>query len=224
MRRLSLLYGDAARLARGQDLDGVLEAFGADLRLHVAEFARRMVFVHAGVVGWRGRAVLIPGRSFAGKTTLVAELVRAGARYYSDEYAVIDRAGMVHPFAKPLGVRDDEGVQSDVTPRELGGRAGRRPIPAGLVALCEFRAGARWRPRRLSGGRGVLALLAHTISARRDPRAAVEVLGRAVSGVPVYKGLRGEAAATAAAIIDAMEREYGTAARGRVGMKAEEFE
>ena len=43
------------------------------------------------IVTWgRGRAIVIPGRTFSGKSTLVAELVRAGATYYSDEYAVED--------------------------------------------------------------------------------------------------------------------------------------
>ena len=74
---------------------------------YVAEEARRGVFVHAGVVGWKGRALVLPGKSGAGKTTLVAELIRAGATYYSDEYAVLDERGRVHPYARPLAVRVD---------------------------------------------------------------------------------------------------------------------
>jgi hypothetical protein len=31
----------------------------------------------------------------------VAELVRAGATYYSDEFAVLDSRGRVHPFPRP---------------------------------------------------------------------------------------------------------------------------
>ena len=67
--------------------------------VHVANYAPDRVFVHAGVVAWRGRALVLPGTSFAGKTTLVAELVRAGAIYYSDEYAVLDEQGRVHPYS-----------------------------------------------------------------------------------------------------------------------------
>jgi hypothetical protein len=43
--------------------------------------------------------MVLPGKSFAGKTTLVAALVRAGAEYWSDEYAVLDANGDVHPYA-----------------------------------------------------------------------------------------------------------------------------
>src|SRR5215213_192989 len=85
-RRYSLAYANSTRLARTMDMDSVFSEIGLDLKFHFAEAARRKVFVHAGVVGWQGRAVVIPGRCFTGKTTLVAELVRAGATYYSDEY------------------------------------------------------------------------------------------------------------------------------------------
>jgi hypothetical protein len=78
IRRLSLLYGDAVRLARSREAGEVLEAFETSLQHYVAEMAPRRLFVHAGVVGWREQAVLIPGRSFTGKTTLVAALVKAG--------------------------------------------------------------------------------------------------------------------------------------------------
>src|SRR6267143_94986 len=104
VRRFNLLYGDHIRLARSLDVEQIFERFESDLRLLVAELARRRVFVHAGVVGWKGRAIVVPGRSFSGKTSLVAELVRAGETYYSDEYAVFDSRGRVHPFPKPLEI------------------------------------------------------------------------------------------------------------------------
>jgi len=77
---------------------------------HIAETAHDRFFVHAGVVGWNGRAIVIPGQSKIGKTTLVEEFLRIGATYYSDEFAVFDRRGYVHPFARPLRVRTD-GLQ-----------------------------------------------------------------------------------------------------------------
>ena len=168
VRRFHLLYGDAARLARSREVGEVLEAFETDLQLYVAEMAPRRLFVHAGVVGWRGQAVLIPGRSFTGKTTLVAALVKAGATYYSDEYAVLDARGRVHPYARLLGIREHGALQraTKYPVSTLGGRAGSKPLPVGLVIVSEYKAGARWRPRQLSAGKGALAVLAHTVSAR----------------------------------------------------------
>src|SRR5215211_2276681 len=80
------------------DLDVALDVLDTSIRSHIAQHAPAHIFVHAGVVAHRGHAVLIPGMTFSGKTTLVAELVRAGATYYSDEYAALDEDGLVHPY------------------------------------------------------------------------------------------------------------------------------
>jgi hypothetical protein len=203
LRRFRLLYADHVRLARTVDAEELFERFEADLQLSVAEAARRRVFVHAGVVGWKGRAVVVPGRSFSGKTTLVAELVRAGATYYSDEFAVLDSAGRVHPYPKPLAVRGDGFRQRKVSVDELGGSAATtRALPVGLVVVSEFREGSRFRPRTLTPGQGSLALLANTVPARRRPSEVLETLGRVVRTATVLRGARGEAAEAARRILE----------------------
>ena len=100
----------------GASLSRVLAVFVSRIRLTIAEFAVRRVFIHGGPVGWKGKAIVLPARSFEGKTTLVAELVKLGASYLSDEYAVVDETGFVHPFAKPLSIRASEGslLQTDI--------------------------------------------------------------------------------------------------------------
>src|SRR6185312_3555780 len=115
-----------------------LQAFESKLALHVAAESRTFLFVHAGVVGWRGRAIVLPGRTHAGKSTLVAALVRAGATYYSDEYALVDGDGRVWPYPRPLSLRRARGPVR-VRPERLG-RVGRGPLPVGLVVLCRFAA------------------------------------------------------------------------------------
>jgi hypothetical protein len=60
-RRLHLLYRDADRLAYSKDLDDIFEALESDLQYYVAEWSREKVSVHAGAVGWRGKAIVIPG-------------------------------------------------------------------------------------------------------------------------------------------------------------------
>ncbi|HEX8149747.1 MAG TPA: hypothetical protein VF591_21385 [Pyrinomonadaceae bacterium] len=180
----------------------VFERFESDLQLYVAERAPRRVFVHAGVVGWKGRAVVIPGRSLSGKTTLVAELVRAGADYYSDEYAVLDREGRVHPYARPLAVREGDGLkQTRRRVGEFGGRAGTVPLPVGLVVVSRYERGAGWRPRRLTSGECVLELLSNTVPARRSPARALSALTQAAAGATTLAGPRGEAATVAQAIL-----------------------
>lgn len=194
VRTFNVLYSDAGRIARSLKFDEVLETFEDDLKLFVAEAARRRVFVHAGVVGWKGKAIVIPGRSFTGKTTLVAELVRQGATYYSDEYAVLDARGCVHPYLRPLSIRDAaSGKVSRVKVESLGGKRGTKPLPVRLVLVSNYREGARWRPRKLTAGEGALALLANTIPARLQPEAAFTAFRELVPHAQILKGVRGEA-------------------------------
>ena len=202
LRRFQMLYANDVTLARTLDVEELFERFESDLQLFVAAAARRRVFVHAGVVGWKGRAVVIPGRSFSGKTTLTAELLKAGATFYSDEFAVLDDKGRVHPFRKPLAVRGEGGRQRKVSAEEFGARGADGPLPVGLVVVSEFREGARFRPRTLTPGQGSLALLANTIPARSRPAEVLDTLGRVVRGAVVLGGARGEAAEAARSILE----------------------
>ena len=196
------VYVNSALLARRSTLHAALRAFAADVQLYVAEMAPERIFVHAGVVGYRGRGILLPGRSFAGKSTLVGELVRAGADYYSDEYAVLDATGGVHPYLRPLAIRNERtpGVTKHPVPT-LGAVAAGDPLPVGLVVVSEFRSGGEWRPQRLSPGRGALALLANTVAARRIPEIALATLHRVVTRAPIVSSERGEASSVVEPIL-----------------------
>ena len=210
VRRFNILYANAVQLARTKDTHVVLETLENHLQLYVAEKARRRVFVHAGVVGWRGRAIVIPGRSMKGKTTLVKALVEAGATYYSDEYAVFDERGRVHPYLKPMSVRENGGGRpKKILPEALGGTTGVRPLPVGLVVATSYREGARWRPRQLLPGRAVMALLDHTVSVRRKPEPALTTLRQVVADALVLKGVRGEATEIAETLLGRLTDQVG---------------
>lgn len=140
---------DGVPMIQGAGLDLALMVLDGQLRARVALHAPDKIFVHAGVVAHMGRTMVIPGRSFTGKTTVVAALVRAGAIYYSDEFAVFDDDGLVHPYAKPLSLRGADQAQSDHHVHDLGGVAGVEPLPVGAVVVTSYRPGAEWRPQPL---------------------------------------------------------------------------
>ena len=189
-----LLYEDDALVLQASSRLHALKDFQRRLKMYVAEMARRRVFVHAGTVGWQGQAILLPGRSYSGKTTLVRELVRAGATYYSDEYAVLDLQGRVHPYPQPLGIRQPgQFEQKNYAVAEFGGVVGTKPLPVGLIVVCVYRANARWRPARLTPGYGILELLDNTVPARRKPEIVLPVLQQAVQEATILKGNRNEA-------------------------------
>jgi hypothetical protein len=176
------------------DLQIALEVLDSRLRLHVATESPNHIFIHAGVVGHGGRAIVIPGKAFSGKTTLITELVRAGATYYSDEFAVLDETGLVHPYPKPLSIRSDTLSQVDHAVEAIGGIAGSEPLPIGLVAATVYWPGSQWEPQQLSSGEAALALLENAIPAQTRAEQAMSVISKAVDGAVALRGHRDEAA------------------------------
>ena len=193
---------DEQSIAGPFDLRLALGILDAELRMYIALHAPDHVFVHAGVVGVEDRAIVLPGRSFAGKTTLVAALVKAGAEYWSDEYAVLDPDGLVHPYPKPLSVRINDTRETDEQPVEsLGGRAGDRPLPIALIAFTSYRPEAAWALRPCSAGEGAVKLLEHSIAARSRPEQVLAAVRRAATDAMVLEGERGDAGQAASALL-----------------------
>lgn len=159
-RRMLLVESDAPIACPTQR--SAQDAFEGDLALHVASACPDRVFIHAGVVAWKGRAILLPGRTFAGKSTLVAELIAAGATYYSDEYAVIDTHGLVSPYPRRLSLRRAGGLPRRTMPR----RVGRKRIPVGWVLGARYALEAALEVELLSAGRTALVLLDNAVAAR----------------------------------------------------------
>jgi hypothetical protein len=212
----TLLTKDGIEYVLGRDdtllsrasLDIALHVFDAQLRAYIALHSPNRVFVHAGVVGHRGRAIVIPGKSFSGKTTLVAELVRAGATYYSDEYAVLDEQGLVHPYPKPLSIREGVRVGTLHPVESIGGTAGSEPLPIGLLVIAQYRKDATWDPRHLTSGEAVLSLLANTVPAQDRPEETMRALRAAIddSGAVALDGERGDAKAVVQQLLDSVPR------------------
>jgi len=206
------LRGDSGRLYEGPrlvrraaalDLTMKLDLLRSLIEHQVATNAPAHTFVHAGVVEWQGRAIVIPGRSRSGKTTLVRALLRAGARYYSDEFAVVDTAGRVRPWSRRLRIRRPGQLPRSYPVDRFGERAPQRSLRIGLIVATEHRLGAHWRPRALSPGQALLALVRHTHVTRRRPDETIRVLGRAVRGATGLASRRGEAEDLAAELLAA---------------------
>jgi hypothetical protein len=188
------LYGDVQTLARTTDEGQLLGVFESDVNNYIAQFTRTHFFIHAGVVGWKGRAIVIPGLSCSGKTTLVKEFLQHGASYYSDEFAAFDERGRVWPFARPLGIRGRTSQeQSRVQPEELGSKTGVQGLPVGLLLFARYQESARWKPKAMTAGAGVLGLLANAFAARQQPKRALALLEKVARGAQILTGVRGDA-------------------------------
>ena len=191
IRQLCVLYGDHGRLARTERIEELVETFEADLDFYIASSSRRCLFVHAGAVEWRGQAIVIPGRSRTGKTTLVAEFLKRGAAYYADDFVAIDTDGYLHSYPRPLSVRMRNRTAKRVFPDELGARCA-QVRPVSFVFVTQYLEEASWKAERISAGQGVLSLMENTPSSRKHPDFALDVLQQAVRGAEIWKGHRGE--------------------------------
>ena len=176
------------------------------LQTYVAMNARDRVFVHAGVVGWQGRAILLPGRSMAGKSTLVRALLAAGATYYSDEFAVLDAKGRVHPFPRRLSLRRPGMLSDRPHAADLGAETGSRPLPVGLIVHTEYRPGAGWRPKPLTAARSMFELASYMGPQVSHSSRGKMVLERLATSATALYGRRGDAADVANEILHAAER------------------
>jgi hypothetical protein len=187
-------------------LDEAVWWLGRELSDLIAVRASDFVFVHAGAVAHRGKAMVMPGPSHSGKSSLAAALVRAGAVYLSDDFAPFDAAGLVHPYARPLSLRREGRAQFDHDVTSLGGVAAVEPVPLGIVAVTRYRQGAEWQPRELSAGDAVLALMANTVRARAQPERTLQTLTRSVGGALAVQSERDEADAIAPLLLAELER------------------
>ncbi len=197
------LYRNGFKVDSGPSERNFFSYLNSMLRLEVAEYAEGNVFVHAGVVGWKGSAIVLPGISFSGKSTLTAELVRSGAEYYSDEYAVLDKNGNVGPFPRLLSIRPEDGSgEKTVSAEDLGGVRGTASIPVGMVLFTQFLSDGKWNPEVLPPGTGIMELIPNTLTMRRDPAFSLKVLDLVAQRAIMVKSLRGDAREFAKFLLD----------------------
>jgi hypothetical protein len=193
---------DGSPVSKGIDFDFAISLLEAQLRNYVGLHAENRIFVHAGVVAHEGRGIVIPGLSMSGKTTLVVALVQAGALYYSDEFAVLDERGLVHPYARPVTVRGPDDSQNDHDIERFGGVAGDEPLEVSAVVFADYRPGAEWDPTELSPGRGALMMLQNTLAALARSEEAMRTIKLAIDGALLLEGDRGEATEMAQPLLD----------------------
>jgi HprK-related kinase A len=98
------------------DEDRPFEPLPADMAVPMLEWsinwcaatrANQYVMIHAAVVERGGRALILPGVTGAGKSTLCAGLAHRGWRLLSDEFALIRPAeGALDPWPRPISLKN----------------------------------------------------------------------------------------------------------------------
>lgn len=168
--------------------------------------ARGHLVLHAGAVVRDGRAIVLPGSSNRGKSTLTMALLRSGLGYLTDEAAAIDASGYCLPFAKAIALDpgsfslfpdlrpDGAGSELDaqihrrewhIAPDRVGPVAEAAPVEA--IVCPHWRAGATTRVARVSATEALHSLLSDAFDFTAGGQGVFDILTDLVSRVPVYR-------------------------------------
>jgi hypothetical protein len=180
----------------------VVKALDDDLIRRV----RDLRAVHAGAVLIDGRALLLPGSTHAGKSSLVAELLRRGASHFSDEYALIDNQGRTHAYPRPLLLRNGRPLQSMVLPEELNASFASSPAPVGWILALDYVPGGAWNIHELSQGETVMLLLRNSPHEMDHSPEMIDFFVCAAANAGCFKGVRGDAAEAATHVLELIQQ------------------
>ncbi len=202
--------GEPTVTVDGAPTGGGWERVESELALFAAERLSGLVAIHAAAVIRGAGALLVPGASGVGKSSLCVAAADAGARVLTDEYALVDPvSGLVTGWRRPVRVRRADGGIDRLALTVASG-----PVPIGLVAIVAYDPHARmsWAP--ISGAEAVMALIANTVCARSRPDEALEAALAISHSAPAVAGTRGEAADAVVALLALLdEHQAGSTAR-----------
>lgn len=173
--------------------------------LQIATHSPRYVFVHAGVVQTEHGLLLLPGATFAGKSTLIKSLVELGCVYFSDEYAVVNDRGEVLPFLRGVRLRDgSRRVYWDAPQRAPSMTA----AAVKAIYFLDYEPGESLQPRRLSSSEALTRLLEHTVNARERPQESLSSLTLLTVSAQAFESRRGESEQAARRLIDLLSEDF----------------
>jgi hypothetical protein len=182
----------------------------SDLGLFTAERLAGYVAVHAAVLRLDDQVVILPGPSYAGKSSLCLAALAEGHEVLSDEYALVDPlTGDVAGWPRQLRLRQPGGGVTRVHPGgTLIGTTPATPVPVDLVAVVAYcdEVTAPLAVDQVPGSELVLGILANTVCAASRPTEAFVAAVSLARHAPGVVGQRGEAA-------DAIGELAGLAAR-----------
>ena len=169
--------------------------------------ASSLIF-HAGVAEKNGRAVIIPGLSGQGKSTLSAGLALRGWRYLSDEFAMVDLDTLdVIPYPRPVSLKNqsievirafapEAGVTTPMEGTHKGTVAYVPPQPSwiermderakpGAIVFPHYGPDSEPRIEAIAHPEAFMICTASSVNYDRFGQRSFEALGRIIDSVPV---------------------------------------
>jgi hypothetical protein len=214
------LVGENAGIA--SDLPGALWSLEAALCQAIIQSQRRCMAVHASAIYAGDSALLLIGRSGAGKTTLSLALARRGLAVGTDDVALVEPETLnvfpvprcFHLDGESVALLEADGFQfppswkrhSFMIPSDLGFQA-IRPGRAQLLVFMSEPRGEHPQITPISQAEMVARLLSETGQGPIEDLAIVRGLCRLAGGASCYSIIPGPLAETADALIDLALRQ-----------------
>lgn len=185
--------------------------------------ARQDPVLHCGAVSVDGRAVLLPGRPGAGKSTTTTALLLRGLGYLSDEAAPLGSDLRVRPYPKPvvvgrgswpsvagaavgrIGLANASMDAWWIDPLVLGSEIPATPLPVGAVVAPQYREGSPLRVQRLTRAEATALMASNTFNMHDHGIGGVERVARLTEGIP----LLGVAFGDVSELCDLLLSEFG---------------
>ncbi len=162
--------------------------------------------IHAAAIGSENGAVLLPGKSGFGKSTLTAWLVSKGCNYLTDELVLLSgKNKQLFPFTRPFSMKigssaimssflhyglEDiiSGKGGFMLPHRLVNPEFSPLTPAlALILFPEYRSGAPTELSRLSSAFGCAQLMECYVNARNIQGLGISQLAEFSRNTPMYK-------------------------------------
>ena len=168
----------------------------------------RLLLVHAGAAEKRGRIVVVPGASGAGKSTVVSALVDRGWRYVTDEVVALDlESKLVAPYPRAAKVELPAAVLLGLVEAGAGNPpdAFRVPFPpassaaVAMVVVPSVEPAARVTLEPMRPAEAVSTMAASAWNLSRHRQRGLDVLA-SLARRPCYRVRLGDPRAVAAAI------------------------
>lgn len=184
--------------------------FETGLNWVVATRGLSHLILHAGVIARDGRAVIIPGLSGQGKSTLAAGLSRRGWRYLSDEFALVDLENQtVHPYPRPASLKNESidviagmGAESEISATLEGTPKGRiayltpdinsiramdQPAEPALIMIPKFEAQSAPASVPIAPAEGFMLCTLSSVNYDRFGRRGFDALSRLIDQATVHQ-------------------------------------
>ncbi len=188
-----------------------------------------LVRVHAAVAARGDSAVLLPAEMEAGKTTLVAGLVRRGLSYLSDEVAAVEPHSLrVRAYPKALAIDPgswsvladlrptlEEGMEAFLPPQwlvpanDIRAEAVTASATPRLLIAPRYEEGAATRLEPIPRADALLLTAAATFELSEHPRRDLETLAAVLRGCDCYRLVVGDLEAACDAVLGAFDRLEG---------------